>query len=312
MKNKDFDIDILLKKALSSSETPDPELIKKIKSIKEDSIVKKPTIKLSLGSVAIAVLVAILITTTAFAALYFLEPSEVADKFGNQALSAAFDSETAININTSQTAGEYIFTLLAIVSGNDITDHPLYIDGEIANDRTYAVLAIQKADGSSMPSIQYGDFTPFYISPYIKGIEPWRVNSHTLNGGHSDIVIDGVMYRIIDFNEITMFADRGIYLGINTGWFHNQEAFIFNEQTGELKTNPNYEGVSVVFELPIDKELANPEKAQQFLDNLWYEMRWNEVEDINNISDEELRAGIKIYEYGDGDIIIQWSETEIE
>ncbi len=153
-----------------------------------------------------------------------------------------------------------------------------------------------------MPSMQddeYGNM-PFYVSPYIKGLKPWQVNAHTMNGGHSEMVIDGVMYRIIDCDEITMFADRGIYLGINTGSFYNSDAFIFNEETGELKSNPDYDGTSAVFDLPIDKSLANPEKSQQYLDTL---LNTDEVEDIDNVAGGA--TGLEIYEDSESGIIVR-------
>ncbi len=298
MKDKNCNMDALLQKSLSSSETPDPELVQKIKYEFKEKTMKKSIIRRFFGTTAAAVLASVFITSTAFAAWYFLKPSEVADKFENRALSAAFNSDTAININASVTSGDYIFTLLAIVSGKDITSQPIYI----LSDRTYSIVAIQKSDGSPMPSMQddeYGNM-PFYVSPYIKGLKPWQVNAHTMNGGHSEMVIDGVMYRIIDCDEITMFADRGIYLGINTGSFYNSDAFIFNEETGELKSNPDYDGTSAVFDLPIDKSLANPEKSQQYLDTL---LNTDEVEDIDNVAGGA--TGLEIYEDSESGIIVR-------
>ncbi len=302
MKDKNCNMDALLQKSLSSSETPDPELVQKIKYEFKEKTMKKSIIRRFFGTTAAAVLASVFITSTAFAAWYFLKPSEVADKFENRALSAAFNSDTAININASVTSGDYIFTLLAIVSGKDITSQPIYINGDILSDRTYSIVAIQKSDGSPMPSVQddeYGNM-PFYVSPYIKGLKPWQVNAHTMNGGHSEMVVDGVLYRIIDCDEITMFADRGIYLGINTGSFYNSDAFIFNEETGELKSNPDYDGTSAVFDLPIDKALANPEKSQQYLDTL---LNTDEVEDIDNVADGA--TGLEIYEDSESGIIVR-------
>ena len=283
---KNINVDMLLKSAMSSTETPAPELVQKVKyrQIKEEPVLKKTTIRRSFSTVAAAVMAFVLITTTAFAAWYFLKPSEVADKFEDTALSAAFESESAVNINESITSGDYTFTLLAIVSGKDITDHPTFSNGEIRNDRTYAVTAIQKADGSPMPTTQddeYGN-PPFYVSPYVKGLKPWEVNAHTMNGGYSEMVVDGVMYRIIDCDEITMFADRGVYLGINTGSLYNSQAFIFDELTGELKANPNYNGASAVFNLPIDNKFADAEKAEQYLNSLYNNDNTNNNGDTSN------------------------------
>ena len=92
--------------------------------------------------------------------------------------------------------------------------------------------------------------------------------THTLGGGAAEILADGIRYRLIEFENITIFADRGVYIGIIDGSFPNNQAFLINEQTGELSINPDYKGVSVLFNLLIDPSLANPEKAQAFLDDL--------------------------------------------
>ena len=99
------------------------------------------------ASAAIAAALVLAFAGTAFAAWLFLKPSEVAERFGNSALSAAFDSDTAVNINKSVTSGDYTFTLLAVVSGGDVSGMP-YFSADVRNDRTYAVVAIQNADGT--------------------------------------------------------------------------------------------------------------------------------------------------------------------
>lgn len=295
MKNDDFDVDVLLKKALCSWEEPPSELIEKVKhqSIEEESVLSKSTIKRSFSTVAVAAIALLFVTTTAFAAWHFLKPSEVAKKFGDQKLSTAFDGETAVTINEAYTSGDYTFTLLAIMSGKDITDHQTYSNGDILSDRTYAVVAIAKADGNPMPTTmdeEYGN-PPFYVSPYIKGLKPWQVNANTMNGGYSETVADGIMYRMVECDEVTMFADKGIYLGINTGAFFNSEAFIYNEGTGELKANPDYDGSSVVFNLPFNKELGDAEKAKQYLDSLWNEDETeSNAEESNSSEDVETNS----------------------
>lgn len=273
MKMNKIDVDMLLKRSLKSSETPDSTLLEKVRygNIKEEPVMKQTTFRRSLATAAAAVITILAFTTTAYAAWYFLKPSQVADNLSDKTLSAAFESGSAININESAASGGYVFTLLAVVSGKDITDNPIYNkSGEILNDRTYTVVAVQKEDGSPMPEgkDEAAEIPSFYISPYIKGLKPWQVNAHTLDGGFSETVVDGILYRIIDCNEVMMFADRGIYLGINSGSFYNSEAFLFDSQTGVLTANRSFDGVSVVFQLPINKSLADPEKAEKFLSAL--------------------------------------------
>jgi hypothetical protein len=265
---KQVDIDALLKKSLNCSNAPDPQLIQKIKSFEEETPMKKSFVRHFSGAAA-AVIAAVLICTTAFAAWHFLRPSEVADRLGGQALSVAFDSERAIHINQSQTAGGFTFTLMAIVSGDDLGG---FIN-EKERNRTFAVVSTQYADGRPLDRERWerGEYV-FYVSPYIRGFRPWQVNAHTLGGGGTGGLFDGVEYMLIDTYDISKFADRGVYIGI-TGGGHRlppsaNGAFILDEATGAITPNPAYDGINLLFELPLDVSLADPVRAQQFIDSL--------------------------------------------
>jgi hypothetical protein len=269
MKNKtDYNADFLLKKALHSSETPDARLMRRVKyalqSKKEEPVLRKQTIRRSFGA-AVAVAAVMLVTATAFAAWHFLSPSDVAETVGDRDLSAAFTGESAININASVSSGDYVFTLLAVASGKDITDMPHYSDGVLQGDRTYAVLAIQNADGTP---VDKDDPPLFFASPLVKGLKPWEVNVITMHGDYSEFVTDGTLYRIVACDNVTMFADRGLYFGVAAGVFCNNQTFAFDEQTGEIAVNPDFDGASAVFDLPIDASSADPAKAAQYLAGL--------------------------------------------
>ena len=82
-----------------------------------------------------------------------------------------------------------------------------------------------------------------------------------------------------------MFADRGLYFAICTDTFYDKDAFIYNEQTGEIKANPNYDGASAVFDLPIDKSLADPEKAEQYLKNMYQQPDEDNADEVSNLWD---------------------------
>jgi hypothetical protein len=268
MKNNNLNVDFLLREAMRSSAMPDAELVEKVKqnTFKEKSVImKNNTMRHSFS--AIAVIVAILLTaTTVFATWYFLKPSDIADKVGNHTLSAAFESETAININASATSGDYTFTLLAVVTGKDISDMPYYKNDELQNDRTYAVLAIQKVGDIPFDNQSVDNF---FASPLIKDTNPAQVNAMSMGGGYSQSIVEGVLYRIVECDNVEIFADRGLYFAVCSGMFYNRNAFIWNEQTGEIKPNPDSSEASAVFDLPIDKSLANPEKADQYLKELF-------------------------------------------
>jgi hypothetical protein len=98
------------------------------------------------------------------------------------------------------------------------------------------------------------------------------VNIASMDGGYADNVSDGILYRIIECDNVEMFADRGLYLAVCTGGpFYNGDAFIRNERTGEIAANPNFDGASAVFDLPLDAKLADHAKAEQYLESLFPE-----------------------------------------
>ena len=267
MNNKDYDVDAILKKALHDPNKSDPALLYKIKYnlVEERTNMKRSNIRRSFGTVAAACMILVLASVTVFAAVRLLTPGEIAYQVGDQRLMGAFESEDAININHSVVSGGYRFTLLSLVSGYEISDRLRNSEG-LSFDRTYLVVAIEQEDSSQMLEPTDDAFPSFYISPYVRGYLPWQVNLHTLEGGQVETVIDGVRYRIIDMENIKAFAGHGIYIGINTGWSFNRDAFIFDTDPWKLAANPDFDGVSVVFSLPIDLSFADPVRAAEILD----------------------------------------------
>lgn len=217
----------------------------------------------------------VLLSTTAMAAAWiFLRPAEVPEQFNDHALSDAFDSEKAININVSVTSGEYTFTVLAIVSGEGISD---YIGSavELQPDRTFMILAIQNADGTPIQEDELDGFSNFLVTPLIKGLEPWEFNIVAMGGSGSVCVVDGVVYWLTECDNVIMFADRGLYLGICSCPFIMADTFKFDKITGEITSNPDFVGTNLVFELPIDASYADPQRAEQYLKQLCERLGWD-------------------------------------
>ena len=283
-KNNRDNLDYLIKAALDTgAETPDAELVldtkiklrEKLDSEERDLNMRKNNIVISSfrKTVIIAAAIICMATVTVFAAfnLDLLRPSEIADIMGGDgALSAAFDSDDAININQSAVSDDYIFTLLAIVSGDNLKDTPYYTS-ELQNERTYIVAAVQNADGTPFADDYFMDmqtFTSFCVVPFVKGYAPWQVNFW--GGGGSMKVVDGVLYHLRETADITMFADKGLYLVMSDVMPINNSVLAFDELTGEITIAPDFSGTAAIFELPIDKSLANPEKAAEFLESINY------------------------------------------
>ena len=219
-------------------------------------------------------------SVSTYAAWRLLSAGEVVKEFGDLKLAEAFTGEDAVPVNESQTYGNYRITLLGSVSGENISDYlnhgsnrTFYLssDGQylsLDDDRLYTVVAIEHADGTPMPAASddaYGD-EAFFVSPYVKGLDPQDYNSLTLKGSYSELVIDGVQYRILETTNVELFADRGVYIGVNDGPFYKSDAFLYNEAAGEITRNESYPGLNALFTLPLDPAHADPAAAQAWLD----------------------------------------------
>jgi len=261
------ELEQLLTQALSSTEEPSEILNQKIKHrIKERKTMKPVRKRIAIALTAAFILV---MSGSAFAAWKLLTPKQVAENFGDKSLAKAFDSENAVQINKSATSGDYIFTLLGMTSGRNLSDFKSSIQ-DIHPDRTYAVVSIERKDGTPIPAMSDENYSepPFIVSPLIKGQKPWQVNIFTMNGGYYQCVVDGVIYRMIECDSIEMFADRGVYLYVGTGSFIDNQKVIYDEETGEISLNANNKEAGALFELPLDVKKADHDKAEQYLREL--------------------------------------------
>lgn len=242
---------------------------------------------------AVAVIGAAILTAgsiTGYAALKYLTPSQAALETNDSKLSEAFRGKDAILINESQKFDDYTISLLGVTSGADISS---YASSDIAldSDEMYAVLAMERTDGTPMPdtsSDDYGSFS-FFASPYIQGLAPKDFNMYTLGTGYSEFVKDGIQYRLLQFDNISIFADRTIYIGVNEGMTCNISAFLFDEATGEISQNPEYSGINALFTLPLDKACADEAAAQEYIENIRQELTAEnntETDDVE-LTDEE-------------------------
>ncbi|NLJ95544.1 MAG: hypothetical protein GX321_00195 [Clostridiales bacterium] len=266
---KDHNIDELLRESLTQIEGPSYELNQSIKNSIEEHIMQKNVRKL-IPIPLLVILLTLLMSFSVYAAWKILSPEEIAQELGDKGLAIAFQSEDATVINETICSGGYNISFLGIVSGKDLSDFKGSAH-EIYPNRTYAVVAIAKEDGSPMPSTsddEYGE-TPFFISPLIKGEKPWWCNIVTMNGSYSELVADGIMYRLIECDDIEIFADRELYLCVSSTPFYSKEAYNYNEETGDISPNLEFDGINILFDLPLDPSKADPEKAEKYLQDLY-------------------------------------------
>lgn len=263
-----YDIDQLLQQALSPEEEPDIRLNQKIiQTAKETGTMTRKIKRIPAGVVA-AALTLLIGSMGVFAGWKYLAPEKVVEQvFEDSLLSKAFQTENAVLVNETKESGGYQITLLGIVSGKGLSDYTEWgEEGKVEDDKTYAVVAIENADGTPRPDASDEDYgqDSFYISPYIKGMDMMEYNAHTMDGGYSEAVVDGIQYRMLECDNVEIFAHKGLYIGVNDGNVPNPAAFLVDEATGEITENPSYEGVSAVFNLPIPAFKGDEEAVEAY------------------------------------------------
>lgn len=207
----------------------------------------------------VAAAAAATLTITAAAAVVLLQPREVAREAGNQALAAAFESGEAITVNDARTVGDYDVTLMGLVSGQGLSRVEALEDG-LARDKTYAVLAYQRTDGTPIEE----DVPDLTVSPLVEGYAPWQLNAWTLGGGTYTFAQEGILYYLFECDNVEPFADHTVYLAVYPGTHTppSAELFDFDDHTGAITPKAD----AALFALPLDKAKANPQKAQSLME----------------------------------------------
>lgn len=219
--------------------------------------------------VAAAAVCVLAVSTTAAATVKYLSREEIITEMGEKGAASAFEQGNTLDINQTAEAGDYLFRLYSIATQEELAESGL--DEELmGGGGTYVVVSVERKDGTPMPepdSDAYGTLT-FFVSPLIQGLKPWDYNIASMGGSYSEIVKNGILYRITKCDDIALFADRQIYLSILDTAFYQKDAYDYNEADGTITRNEAYEGINLLFELPIDKSRADEEKAAEYLREL--------------------------------------------
>lgn len=212
-----------------------------------------------------------------FAAYRLLNPKEVALMLDDKKLAENFEDTGAQY--TSVTDGEYKATLLGITSGENLSEY-VSSSSELFPEKTYVAVAIEHVDGTPM---SYDD--EILVSPLIEGLNPFEYNIFSMNGSYSANIKDGILYRICEFDSIEYFADRNIYLAVLSEGFLNNKSYSYDESTGKISAQEDYDGTNMLIPLELDKSLANSEKAEEYLRKLG--LLQNENSDVSDDFSQE-------------------------
>lgn len=262
----------LLEHALSEQWEPTEKLNERIlNQIKEGQNMQKKKgcrKRKIVPGLALAAVLILLMGVTCFAAVKLLSVRQVAENMEDPEIEKAFDSKDAIKIDQTVMKDGYEITLMGIARGEQIQNLN-HENAEIQSKSTYAVVAIANENGIPMDKEGEDAFDDlFFISPLVKGLEPWKYNIGTMNGSYCEDIVDGVRYRIIRCDDIEIFADRGVYLCVLDEGFYNSDAYRYDEGSGEITVNEEYDGINLLFDLPLDAGKANPEEARKYLNEL--------------------------------------------
>ena len=250
-----------------------------VRQASEKEQIIMPMNRVKKTALLIAAAVALLAVSVS-AAVVWLTPAQVADRVEEPLLAEAFQSEDAIVLDESVTAGDYQITLAGMVSGEDLSV-PTDYNGEIINDRTYAVFRVARADGEPLT-----DYPNLSYSPLVDGYHVRCVNAWTLGTTTQQFIEDGVIYCLFDCRNLEMFADHPVRFAIYEGGIPNTDLFSMAED-GTISLRESV--VGALFTLPLDESRGDPAAAQAFVESTG--LVWEPMTDAELAAREQEAAG---------------------
>ena len=107
------------------------------------------------------------------------------------------------------------------------------------------------------------------VTQLIEGYNPVTYNAFAFGGSYTDEVVDGILYRIMECDNVEMFADCNLHLAVLDSTFYRANVYHYDEMGGEIRRNESYEGLNALFSLPLDVAKADPEAAEVYMESLF-------------------------------------------
>ena len=291
----DRQMDRMLSRALTQQAKPDAALQQKVCSQWKERREMNRNKKWMAAAAAVACVLAV--TVSVGAAGRYLSSRQVAEEFNMDNMAKAFSEGNGIEINQTQTYGDYNVTLLGVTSGANLGwPQP----EEIEKEKTYAVVAIEKTDGTPMPDGTDDQEMPqdFFVSPLIEGYNPLNFNVMTMDGSVTWDVINGVEYRIVECDNVEIFADHKLHLCVMNSTFYNKDAYNYDPETGVITPNADYTGMNLLFDLPLDASKADPQKVEEYLKD--FKLMFSEEDQADGDSADTIDLTPEYVEYVSG------------
>ena len=119
-------------------------------------------------------------------------------------------------------SGDYKISYLGKVSGKKLLDEE--INSGVSKEKSYYVVAVENTKKKDERMI---------ASPFVKGKAPWQYNLFVMGGSSESQLIDGIRYYIYECDNLDIFANHGVYLGVSDR-APGAENFCYNKKTGEI------------------------------------------------------------------------------
>lgn len=188
----------------------------RMRSLARDAERKEPMrTKSARKTLLIAAAICAVLALSVGAAFLLMSPGDVARELEEPALAQVFDDANL----TPQSAvvGDYNITFAGVVSGENLTERAFYKDGNLVPNRSYAVFAFQKTDGTPIEKGVSLTDLGVNLTPLVYGHKPWETNIFTLGGAYESMVRDGVAYFIMDMDTLEQFEGEQIVFAAYAG-----------------------------------------------------------------------------------------------
>ena len=178
---------------------------------KENTMTIKRNGKMILATAACLAALAVSVS----AAVYWLTPSQAArELFDEPGVAEAFDRRDDAGGAAAQTArvGGYEVLFDGVVSGKKLSERVPVINGEVRDERSYAVFAVSGGNVAELNETNDATLTSLGLSitPLVRGHAPWEVNAWTLGGGYAATGAGDTVYFLFDTESLEQFAPEEV------------------------------------------------------------------------------------------------------
>lgn len=279
-------VDDVLKETLRTSTEPDEELIQKTMAkldSKENGTIPDTSSKNSAKSkrlpAAAAIFASVLAVSsiTVAASWRYLSAKDVASHNQDAHLEAALEEATPTEREQwgeTQVAAGIRVTFLGFASAEEVSDFQTTVKNKKTGysqeytSGSRALFALEYEDGTPFEKNEI----PFYMSPYVDGVNPYGMSRYLDYGGGSGFAEDGILYLTMrtDLDIGCLACETSVYVGLCDGISPNpkEAPYLYDPETGKISRNENCYGMNVLFEIKADPSRANPEKANRILTNM--------------------------------------------